>query len=76
MSASHVVPVLEVLRRSLLTWHIWDQHCTGNSSRETIELQVEHTASVRVKVGGKEPRYGYTQLSGKVWEERGNSVGS
>lgn len=38
--------------------------------------QAEHTASVRVKVGGKERRYGYTQLSGKVWEERGNSVGS
>lgn len=76
MSASSVVLVLEGLRSSLLTWHIWDQHYTGYSSLVTLELQAEHTASVRVKVGGKERRYGYTQLSGKVWEERRNSIGS
>lgn len=76
MSASSVVPVLEGLRSSLLTWHIWDQHYTGYSSLVTLELQAERTASVRVKVGGKERRYRYTQLSGKVWEERGNCVGS
>lgn len=41
-----------------------------------LRIAAERTASVRVKVGGKKHRYGYTQLSGKVWEERKNSVGS